>query len=197
MATSPNCALSYVVASQAQKETTVNDSLNDLDALTQACVISRALATPPASPSDGDAYIVASTPTGAWSDQVDALAIYYSGWRFKTPQVGWRVWSRAEAKVYYYTGSAWALLAAPVLETTFAWTPGAVATAGGVSSSAVTLSGAAFGDYVQVAAPYSLAGVSACAYVSAADTVQVRLSNLTGSAVTLAAGTWRVRIAKA
>lgn len=58
------------------------------------------------------------------------------------------------------------------------------------------MTGAAFGDYVIAAAPYSLQGITCNAYVSAAGNVQVRLQNETGGAIDLASGTWRVRVVK-
>jgi hypothetical protein len=197
MTTTPNLALAYLVASQAQKEVTHNDALNDLDSLAQLSVIDRTLNTPPASPNAGDTYIVGPSPTGAWSGQANKVAAYYSGWRFKTPLAGWAAWARNENKLVYYTGSVWAPLAAPYLDGTFSWNPGTLANGSGATSSAVTVTGAAFGDFVQVAAPYDLQGVLATAYVSAANSAVVRLQNQTGGNVTLAAGTWHVRVSKA
>lgn len=110
MTTSPNLSLTYLAAGQAQKEVTHNDALNDLDCLAQICVISRVIATPPASPSDGDAYIVAASPTGAWSGQAGKIAIYFSGWKFKTPKTGWLAFARNESKFVVYNGTSWALL---------------------------------------------------------------------------------------
>ena len=110
MTTSPNLSLTYLAASQAQKEVTHNDALNDLDSLAQLCVISRVLATPPASPADGDTYIVAASPTGAWSGHAGKVAIYFSGWKFKTPKIGWLAFARNENKFVVYNGTAWALL---------------------------------------------------------------------------------------
>lgn len=110
MTTSVNLSLPYLVAAQAQKEETHNEALNDVDCLTQLCVISRVIATPPATPADGDCYIVAASPIGAWSGQAGKVAIYYSGWRFKTPKTGWLAFARNENKFVVYNGSAWALL---------------------------------------------------------------------------------------
>lgn len=62
----------------------------------------------------------------------------------------------------------------------------------GVTSAAITVTGAAFGDLVDVAAPYTLAGIIAKGYVSAANTVTIRLHNGTGGAVNLGSGTWTV-----
>lgn len=197
MPTTPNLALSYLVASQAQKEVTHNDALNDLDYLAQLPVIDRTLNTPPASPNTGDTYIVGPSPTGAWTGNANNVAAFYSGWRFKTPLAGWKAWARNENKLVYYTGSAWATLAAPYLDGTLSWNPGTLANGSGTTSSAVTVTGATLGDFARVAAPYDLQGVLATAYVSATNTVAVRLQNQTGGSVTLASGTWRVRVTKA
>ncbi|MDD3287430.1 MAG: DUF2793 domain-containing protein, partial [Alphaproteobacteria bacterium] len=192
-----NLALAYLVAAQAQKEITHNDALNDLDFLTQISVLDRTLSVPPSAPSTGDVYIVGDSPSGAWTGCAGKIAAYYSGWKFKTPVTGWRAWVRDENKAVYYNGSGWKLLDAPFLDATFSWNPGTVSSGSGISSSAVTVTGAALGDFAQVAAPYDLQGVMATAYVSAADTVIVRIQNNTGSSVSLASGTWRIRVAKA
>jgi hypothetical protein len=85
----------------------------------------------------------------------------------------------------------------PVSDATTTWTPGTISSGSGVTSSGITWTGAALGDLAHVAAPYDLQGIAATAYVSAANTVKIQLNNLTGSSVTLASGTWRVRLTKA
>lgn len=195
--TTQNLALTYIVASQAQKEVTHNGALNDLDFLAKTSVIDHTLNTPPGSPATGDAYIVGSAPTGAWSGGANAVAGYYSGWTLKTPQTGWTVWTRNGNKLLYYTGTAWATLATPVLDGTITWNPGTISTGAGATSSAITVTGAALGDFAIVAAPYDLTGINAHAYVSAANAVKVQLVNVTGASVTLASGTWKTRVIKA
>lgn len=195
--TTPNLALAYIVASQAQKEVTHNAALNDLDYLAQLPVIDITLSAPPASPNTGDTYIVAASPTGAWTGYANYVAAYYGGWVFKAPQIGWKAWARNENKLVYYNGSAWSPLVSLYIDGTFAWSPGTIANGSGLTSSAVTVTGAALGDFARVAAPYDLQGVIATAYVNAANTAVVRLQNLTGGGVTLASGTWRVRVTKA
>ena len=197
MTNTPNLSMTYIASSQAQKEITHNDALNDLDALTQLSAIDHTLATPPGSPATGDTYIIAASPTGAWTGFTNCVAAYYGGWKIKTPQVGWIAWTRNDNRVFYYTGSAWALLTTPKLDATTTFNPGTIANSSGVTSSAITVTGAALGDFVMVAAPYDLQGIDATAYVSAANTVKIRLNNLTGAGVTLASGTWRVRVVKA
>ncbi len=75
---------------------------------------------------------------------------------------------------------------------TLVFNPPSMSNGTGTTSAAITVTGAAFGDFVDVAAPYTLAGIVATGYVSAANTVVIRLHNSTGAAVDLASGTWRV-----
>jgi hypothetical protein len=197
MSTTPNLALSYIASSQAQKEVTHNAALNDLDFLVQASVIDTTLATPPVSPNLGDTYVIAASPTGAWTGFANAVAAWYSGWTIKMPEAGWIIFTRNGNHLLYYTGSAWALLTTPKLSGSATFNPGTISSASGVTSAAITVTGTVFGDYAMVAAPYDLQGVDATAYVSASNTVKIRLNNLTGSSITLASGTWTVRVVKA
>ncbi len=193
----PNLDLSYIVASQAQKEVTHNDALNDLDFLAQCSVVDYTLNAPPGSPATGAAYIIGASPSGAWSGNANAIAGYYGGWSIKTPEAGWTAWTQNGNRLFYYTGSAWSLLATPQLDGTISWNPGAISSGAGATSSSITVTGAALGDLAIVAAPYDMQGVIAHAYVSAANTAKIQIANLTGSSVTLGSGTWRVRVAKA
>jgi len=196
MSSTPHLALDYIAASQAQKEVTHNGALNDLDFLAKTSVISATFATPPASPGTGDTYIVGASATGAWTGFDGRLVGYYGGWSIKTPVAGWTVWDRATGRVLYYTGVTWALLTTPKLDTTATWNPGTLASGAGASTS-ISVPGAALGDFASVAASYDLQGLQASAYVSAADTVVLRVTNLTGASITLASGTWRLRVTKA
>lgn len=69
--------------------------------------------------------------------------------------------------------------------------PGSLADAAGENQS-VTVTGARFGDFVRVAAPYTLSGITVSAYVSAADTVTIRIQNESGGTLDLASGTWNI-----
>lgn len=79
---------------------------------------------------------------------------------------------------------------------TLVFDPPNVANGTGATSANITVTGAAFGDFVSVAAPYSLAGIIATGYVSAPNTVNIRLHNGTGAAVNLASGTWKVVVSR-
>ena len=66
------------------------------------------LATPPGSPADGDCYVVASSPTGAWTGQTGKLAFYLStAWAFRTPIEGYYAYLQDENTLYSYDGAAW------------------------------------------------------------------------------------------
>lgn len=62
------------------------------------------------------------------------------------------------------------------------------------SSTTIAVAGAALGNYVQASFSLDLQGLTVDAYVSAANTVTVVFSNLTGSPVDLGSGTLKVRV---
>lgn len=62
----------------------------------------------------------------------------------------------------------------------------------GATSPNITVTGAALGDFVEVAADASFAGLVAFGYVSAANTVVIRLHNGTGGAVNPGSITYKV-----
>jgi hypothetical protein len=71
-------------------------------------VISAAIATPPGSPSAGDRYIVAASPTGAWSGHATRIARWSgSAWEFQNPTVGRLAHNEATSSFLKFTGSAW------------------------------------------------------------------------------------------
>ncbi len=106
--------LPYLAAAQAQKHVTHNEALSLLDGLVQGAVKSRVLATPPATPSDGDRYLVATTATGAWTGQEGTLALRMDGaWRFLTPHEGWTLWIDNEDVLVAFDGSTWSSAGVP------------------------------------------------------------------------------------
>lgn len=88
MSTTPNLTLPLMETGQAQKEVTFNQVAVIIDVL-EGGIIDRDLATPPGSPSEGDAYIVAATATGVWATHENDIAYYFGGvWNFLSPDVG-------------------------------------------------------------------------------------------------------------
>jgi hypothetical protein len=106
--TSPKFEFTRLVEGSAGAEVLVNDAQNKIDAVSGMSVISRDVATPPGSPVEGDAYIVAASPTGAWTGLAGKIVIYYSGWITLTPWRGMVVHINSEDVVAFYTGSKWA-----------------------------------------------------------------------------------------
>jgi hypothetical protein len=78
------------------------------------------------------------------------------------------------------------------LPVTFTYDPPNIANGAGSTSSGQAMTGATFGDTIRVAAPYDQQGLTATAYVSAANTAVVRLENQTGGAINLGSGTWKL-----
>jgi hypothetical protein len=55
----------------------------------------------PASPSESECYIVASSAGGAWLAQDGAIATYLDGaWQFQIPRPGWRGYVRAQTRLW-------------------------------------------------------------------------------------------------
>jgi len=64
-------------------------------------------------------------------------------------------------------------------------------------SSGITVTGAVVGDVVMVGPPATIAsGLVVTGYVSAADTVKVRVANVTASPIDPASGSFRVTVLK-
>lgn len=74
------------------------------------------------------------------------------------------------------------------------WDAPNMANATGATSPNITVTGAAFGDFVEVSSSVSFAGLVAFGYVSAANTVVIRLHNGTGSAVNPGSATYFVAV---
>lgn len=100
--------LPYLEAAQAQKHVTVNEALARLDALVSLSALSRSLAAPPASPTEGDRYIVAPGAAGAWVGWDGQIAIFLNGgWDVVAPSAGWRAWIADEGRDVLFDGGAW------------------------------------------------------------------------------------------
>jgi len=107
MATTPHTGITLLEQAQAQKEVTMNEALQRIDVLLNMGVVDRDLATPPGSPAAGDVYLVAASPTGAWSGKAGQLAYFDQIWRFLAPQEGLTVWINDENIHLVYNGTTW------------------------------------------------------------------------------------------
>lgn len=103
---SPNLNLPYLAAAQAQKHVTLNEALEQLDALIQLSVVSCTQSTPPESPVIGERYIVPEGANGDWANHDSELAVWDDdGWAFLSPQTGWRAYVEDEAQDYVFDGN--------------------------------------------------------------------------------------------
>jgi hypothetical protein len=126
MSQSTRLSLPYLAAAQAQKHVTVNESLLRLDAVVQLSARSATTSAQPASPSDGDVYLLPAGKTGvAWGVMADgAIAYYRDGvWEQLTPNIGWRCYAEEEAALYARNASQWRRIAAEQ-ERRLIFTPG-------------------------------------------------------------------------
>lgn len=107
--TTPRLGAPELVQSQAVPETTVNEQIRYVEQGAHHFVVKdRDLATPPGSPADGDCYLVAASPTGAWSGQAGKLAFYLStAWAFITAKEGMTAYVNDEDALLAYDGAAW------------------------------------------------------------------------------------------
>ncbi len=86
--TTPRLGLPNLFVAQAQKEMTINEAFALIDALMHAVVEGEANSPPP-SPSDGDCWIIGSSPNAEWSGKAGHIACRQSGnWLFVAPVNG-------------------------------------------------------------------------------------------------------------
>jgi hypothetical protein len=115
MSQSTRLQLPFLAAGQAQKHVTVNETLLRLDALVQLSAKSAATTAQPASPSDGDIYLLPAGKTGAtWGAMADGAIAYYrdGAWEALAANLGWRVYVEDEAALYARGASGWRRIAA-------------------------------------------------------------------------------------
>ena len=91
--------LPFLFAAQAQKETGVNEGFARIDAL-MAPAIEGEAASPPASPAEGECWLVAQSPQGAWVGHEGALAFFCAGtWMFASPTAGMTVFDKPSGAI--------------------------------------------------------------------------------------------------
>jgi len=73
----------------------------------------RNLTAPPTTPTIGDTYIVAASPTGAWAGHTNEVAVWSgSAWVFGTPRIGWVAYIEDEEVLSVYKANGWSTGAA-------------------------------------------------------------------------------------
>lgn len=106
----PEPGVSYTVRIKDRNDALVRTDANlkRLGATVGLSVKDRDLTTPPASPTDGDRYIVPAAATGAWAGKANQIAVRIEGaWEFHPPKVGWLCYIEDEAKLSAYKPAGW------------------------------------------------------------------------------------------
>lgn len=115
-AQTPRMGLPLLYPGQAQKEVFVNEALVRIDALLHARVEAIASA-PPATPIDGQCWIVGASPVGDWAGKAGQIACRAAGnWVFAAPRDGMSVTVGASGQIIRYLAGGWsapAAIAAP------------------------------------------------------------------------------------
>jgi len=94
--------------------------LRGVDALVQSGVTSTSVTDPPASPSNGDSYLlIGGSLTGAWTGKDNQIAVWSTqvtdagndtlapNWDFYVPKAGWVLWAVDLGQFVYFDGTTW------------------------------------------------------------------------------------------
>ena len=148
----PRLKLPYIAPQQAQKQVTYNEAMRTLDTLVHPVVKSRTLSAPPGSPTEGDAYLVAASPSGGWSGKAGKLAVFVDGgWLFHAPLDGWLLYVEADDQFVQRQAGVWSPLLSSVHDLSDyvegTWTPGI---SFGGAAVGVTYGGSTAGRYTRI-----------------------------------------------
>ncbi len=118
MENTPNLALPYLLASQADKHVSVNEAFDRLDQLVHISVETMERVTPPTNPITGERHIVGASSNAAWAGQTAKIATWDGDeWVFTTPQIGWLAWLKTPALLVVFTSTGWVNVQPPSFAT--------------------------------------------------------------------------------
>lgn len=105
----PNLGVNYGwTARESGWNAGMDTNLKLLDAVLQLSVKSRSQAAPPSTTANGERYIVAGGPSGAWSGKAGQIAVRIEGtWSFYPPKVGWTCFIEDEGVLSAYKTTGW------------------------------------------------------------------------------------------
>ncbi len=103
-----NLGLPFIDGAQAQKHVTHNEALRKLDVHIHAHVLRRDLTSPPATPQEGDAYLIASNAIGLWLTHDNEFSVFQDGaWTFSTLKAGFTTWISSDEVLSVWSGTDW------------------------------------------------------------------------------------------
>lgn len=106
MTITPKLGINLLATNTAQKEIVINEALVSFDAIIGGSVLAIQNG-PPASPADGDAYIVGTAPTGAWTGHENDIAFWFNGWRFIDTIQKMRMWVMSPGAFFTRQVGSW------------------------------------------------------------------------------------------
>ncbi|HYG26009.1 MAG TPA: DUF2793 domain-containing protein [Caulobacteraceae bacterium] len=154
----PRLSLPYLAAGQTQKHVTLNEALSRLDGLVQTAVESRTTDAEPATPADGDLYIMTAAASGAaWAGKAEGVLMRHEAgaWAELPAPEGHLAWVKDDEELVVFDGAAWTTLEPNLEELQEVSLLGVNATADAanklaVSSAAVLFNHAGEGSQVKV-----------------------------------------------
>lgn len=107
--TDPNLGMKYGwTLGESGWNADMDANLKRLGAVVGLSVLDRDLTTPPASPTNGDRYIIPAGATGAWSGKTNQIAVRIAGaWEYHVPKVGWLCYIEDEQVLSAYKSAGW------------------------------------------------------------------------------------------
>lgn len=111
--TTPRHGFTELPTGQNASPESMNEAVRQLEqGANHFSVLDKDLTAPPGSPTDGAAYIVGASATGAWSGKDGKIAHYLStAWSYITPKEGDYADVADEDALYRHDGAAWSVRA--------------------------------------------------------------------------------------
>jgi hypothetical protein len=98
---------------QVQKEDFVNEALLMLDGLLH-CGVENQSNVPPLAPADGQAWLIGTAASGAWTGHEGKIALHQLGqWLFIVPRDGMQILNKATGQRHSRIAGAWQAPSAP------------------------------------------------------------------------------------
>ena len=107
--TDPNLGLNYGwTLGESGWDTGMDANLKRLGAVVGLSVKDRDLTTPPASPANGERYLIPAAATGVWAGKTNQIAVRIAdAWEYHAPKIGWLCYIEDEAKLSAYKSTGW------------------------------------------------------------------------------------------